>query len=184
MIELAQNIAQKRVETGDPVRIHTIDIGGGIHFDLDQKDHTVESFCSELNTIKGIENYRLITEYGAFIHQHTSFVVSRVEYVIDNGSEVPKLAYLHVGADLFLRKVYSNLNIEYPYVVIGKQNLTETESYNVVGPLCFSGDVLYEDIQLPTLEAGDYFVMYNTGANTYSMWSGHCSREKTKFLLV
>lgn len=183
IVELAKEIDEQRQSQNDLTRITTIDIGGGIYFDLDQVSYSVEAFCKELKNINGIEKYKLITEYGAFIHKHTSFVVSKVEYVIDNGPNVPKLAYLHVGADLFLRKVYSDLNIEYPYSVILNHDTKEKHSYNVVGPLCFAGDVLYENIQLPELRSGDYFVMYNVGANTYSMWSGHCSREKVKYVL-
>lgn len=184
VINIAQKIDQIRIEQGNATRITTIDIGGGIHFDLDDKDHSVEAFCEALQKTKGIENYQLITEYGAFIHKNAGFVVSKIEYVIDNGSEIPALAYLHVGADLFLRKVYSNLNIDYPYSVIGKSSQPTVRNYNVVGPLCFSGDILYEKINLPELTTADYFVMYNTGANTYSMWSEHCSRNKIKFLMV
>lgn len=184
VIALAKKIDQGRIAGGLPERITTIDIGGGIQFDLEGDAHSVAVFTNELRNLNGIEDYKLITEYGAFVHRDASFVVSKIEYVIDNGPEVPKLVYLHVGADLFLRKVYSNLKIYYPYSVIGKPMDTDLALYSVVGPLCFSGDVLYEDIQLPQLESGDHFVMYHTGANTYSMWSGHCSREKARFLVV
>ena len=159
VIELAQRIDAIRELKGDETRINTLDIGGGIYFDLDNDSHSVQEFCESLSQIDGIQNYRLITEYGAFIHKHNSFVVSKVEYVIDNGKDVPKLAYVHVGADLFLRKVYSSLNIEYPYSVFQDNESNEMEEYTVVGPLCFSGDVLYEGIKLPKLSAGDYLVM-------------------------
>lgn len=184
VVSLANKIDQLRSEKCIPEKITSIDIGGGIHFDQEDNSYSVASFCKRLSQVKNIENYKLITEYGAFIHQHASFVVSKIEYMIDNGPEVPALAYLHVGADLFLRKVYSNLSIHYPYSVIEKIDQPTVRKYTIVGPLCFSGDILYENIDLPELEAGDYFVMYNTGANTYSMWSGHCSRDKIKFVMV
>lgn len=184
IVAIAKEIDQTRLEKGLLERITTLDIGGGIHFELDDPTHSVEAFTAAIKNIDGIVDYQLITEYGAFVHRHTSFVVSNIEYVIDNGPDVPVLAYLHVGADLFLRKVYSNLAIEYPYSVIGETSKSNDRKYSVVGPLCFSGDILYENISLPEITAGDQFVMYNIGANTYSMWSGHCSREKSPFIFI
>lgn len=184
VISLANKIDQLRSKKGIPEKISTIDIGGGIHFDQEDNSYSVASFCKRLSQVKNIENYKLITEYGSFIHRDAGFVVSRIEYVVDNGLDLPLTAYLHVGADLFLRKVYSDLKIDYPCTVLGKSNDQSEKKYNMVGPLCFSGDILYKNLELPHIQAGDHFIMYNTGANTYSMWSGHCSRDKIKFVMV
>ncbi len=186
--DLADEINTQRTQKGIVQRIEFIDIGGGIEFDTEEDTaYTVRTFTDGLKVIEGlIQNYRLITEYGKFVHKESSCTVSRVEYVTEGKSGLPGTIYLHVGADLFVRKVYSDLEIEYPYFVIHRKAANQVGSgrYNVVGPLCFAGDVLLNNVELPRLEEGDWFVFNHTGANTISMWSKHCSRTPPPFILV
>lgn len=54
---------------------------------------------------------------------------------------------------------------------------------DIVGPLCFSGDVLAEQVTTPTVERGDYLVLHDTGANTLSLFSKHCSRLSPRVIV-
>lgn len=161
--------------------IDTIDIGGGIDFELNNNQNDVQAFAQQINKLnKGA--YKLVTEFGKFVHQTAAFVESKIEYITKNTPQLYN-AFIHIGADLFLRKIYSNMAIDYPCHVVGKSNL-EVQNYRLVGPLCFAGDVIYENIALPLIEVGDQIILLNTGANTLSMWSNHCSREPINFLIV
>ena len=181
IIDLAKKVNLIRIEKGIKTMIDTVDIGGGIDFDLDSETNGIEVFTKSLNDIKKDIDLKIVTEFGKFIHEANSFVSSNVEYITKNTSESHN-AFIHVGADLFLRKIYSNMNINYSICVAGKKGTEQT--YRIVGPLCFAGDVLYESIDLPILEEGDEIIIFNTGANTYSMWSRHCSREDVNFLFI
>ena len=185
IVHLADEINTFRRQKSIATRIDTVDIGGGIKFSL-EKNHklSLSRFVAELGHIKGLSNYQLITEYGAFIHQHNSFAVSEIEYVINNHSTSPNLAYIHLGADLFTRKVYSSLPIHYPCSVWQKKVSQQTANYTIVGPLCFAGDILYPSIKLPVLSVGDQIVIHDIGANTWGMWSSHCSRTPPPFLFL
>ena len=55
----------------------------------------------------------------------------------------------------------------------GEPLTTETESTTLVGPLCFSGDVLARQRTLPRLDEGDLVVLRDVGAYTMGMWSRH-----------
>lgn len=181
IVELAIEINSTRLEHGITKKIDTLDIGGGIEFDA----NTIVDFVASMLKVKNITDFSLITEYGNFIHKYNSFVVSNIEYVTSNGKDLPELAYIHVGADLFVRKVYSNLNSDYPYTVLHQSKLNnahKTKKYTIVGPLCFAGDVLFDDIELPEIKEGDKFIIQNIGSNTLSMWSRHCSRELPEFI--
>lgn len=185
IVKLAQKINLKRAENGLNSRINWIDIGGGIHFEAETGDFSVAEFVDKLKKETNLfDDFEVITEYGAFVHKHNSFAVSRIEYVLESDlKDIPHSAFIHFGADLFLRKVYSSLPIHYPCFVMGKMAQPNFAKYNIAGPLCFAGDYLYYDIELPKLEEGDLFVMKDIGANTLSMWSRHCSREEPKFLI-
>jgi diaminopimelate decarboxylase len=48
---------------------------------------------------------------------------------------------------------------------------------DIAGPLCFAGDYLVNGTPLPSVvKEGDYLFIDSTGANTYALWSRHCSR--------
>lgn len=173
-------VNKTRIEKGIFTLIDTLDIGGGIDFEL-EKENGLKDFTRSLNEEHKNTDLKLVTEFGKFIHENNSFVSSSVEYITKNTPETHN-AFIHVGADLFLRKIYSSMKIDYPISVVGKQGLQQ--KYRIVGPLCFAGDVLYESIELPILEEGDEILILNTGANTYSMWSRHCSREDINFVFI
>ncbi len=165
-------------------QIDWIDIGGGIHFESEDGEFSVREFAETLKKDSSIfDHYKVITEYGAYVHKHNSFAVSRIEYVLESElKDIAHTAFIHLGADLFLRKVYSSLPIHYPCFVMGKSDCSAEEKYNIAGPLCFAGDYLYYDLPLPKLAEGDLFVIKDIGANTLSMWSRHCSREEPGFV--
>lgn len=181
ILELIKEVNLSRSQSGLINMIDTVDIGGGIDFDLEDKTNNIKTFTKGLSKINKKSDLKLVTEYGKFIHENNSFVSSSIEYITKNTSESHN-AFIHVGADLFLRKIYSSMKINYPISVVGKEGSEQT--YRIVGPLCFAGDVLYESVDLPVLNEGDEILMFNTGANTYSMWSGHCSREDVNFIFI
>lgn len=57
-----------------------------------------------------------------------------------------------------------------------------TNEYHVAGPLCYSGDVLAEDVALPTLSAGDVLAMDRIGA--YSLGSASHTNAEPKPAVV
>ena len=173
-------VNKARVEKGISTPIDTLDIGGGIDFEL-EKENGLKIFTKSLIEEHKNPGLKIVTEFGKFIHENNSFVSSSVEYITKNTPESHN-AFIHLGADLFLRKVYSSMKINYPVSVVGKQGTQQ--NYRIVGPLCFAGDVLYESVNLPVLEEGDEILIFNTGANTYSMWSRHCSREDVNFVFL
>lgn len=165
--------------------IRFLDIGGGfpantregIQNGLEKFVEALKKRCPHL-----FSNYQVITEYGRFVHAHNAFAISKVEYELDYYQ--PKILIAHLGADLFVREVYSSAA---PYHAIhlfdndgNEKKDSENECYDIGGPLCFSGDFIGRNINLPKAKEGDWLVVADCGANTISMWSEHCSREKIR----
>ncbi|MAW66254.1 MAG: hypothetical protein CMD18_08675 [Flavobacteriales bacterium] len=178
LTEFILEVNSERIKKGILKSIDTVDIGGGIDFEL-ESENGLEMFTKGLSEASKYIDFKIVTEFGKFIHENNAFVSSSVEYITKNTPEIHN-AFIHVGADLFLRKVYSSMNINYPISVVGKER--SQQIYRIVGPLCFAGDVLYESVNLPILNEGDEIIINNTGANTLSMWSKHCSREEINFI--
>jgi diaminopimelate decarboxylase len=86
-----------------------------------------------------------------------------------------------VGADLFLRKCYNPADWHHHITVTDKHGNIKTGidpvKYTVAGPLCFAGDVLATDLELPVVEEGDFLILHDAGAYTLSMWSRYNSRQ-------
>ncbi len=152
-----------------------VDIGGGLPVAYRDDDHPppVTEWAAGLRNRTGLFEVPLITELGRWVQSGCGFALSRVEHVKGN------LAVIHLGADLLLRRAYRPDDWWHEVLVLdadGQPKEGAREPWTVVGPLCFSGDVLVRDHPLPSIEPGDLVAIRDTGAYTLGMWSRHCSR--------
>lgn len=189
VLDLANEINSFLYEDSIINRIEYFDIGGGLpvsyHLDkpavsLLQYQLMLKEACPELFTGK----YKLITEFGRYIYANTGWVASKVEYV--KREKEYNIIMTHVGADLFLRKCYNPSDWHHHITIVDKngklKNGTDKNKYFVAGPLCFGGDVLARDLELPVTEEGDYLLIHDAGAYTLSMWSRYNSRQIPKVI--
>lgn len=120
----------------------------------------------------------MITEFGRHIHAPCGLAASRVEYVKDIG-DGRRAAVIHLGADMFLRECYNPDDWPHEISLTDKDGLQKSgplASVDVAGPLCFSGDYLARDLSLPEVAPGDWLIIHDVGAYTFSMWSRYNSR--------
>jgi len=169
--------------------IETFDMGGGLPVSyypgiepvsMEQYKIMLAESCPELFDGR----FRLITEFGRYVHANTAWVASKVEYV--KREQDCNILMTHVGADLFLRKCYNPGDWHHHITLVDKDgNLksgTDKNKYLVAGPLCFAGDIIARDLELPVAEEGDYILIHDTGAYTLSMWSRYNSRQMPKVI--
>jgi len=69
-------------------------------------------------------------------------------------------------------------------LVANKVNAPEKETYDVVGPICESGDVLAQDRRLPKIQEGDLLAVLNAGAYGYAMSSQYNARPRAAEVMV
>jgi diaminopimelate decarboxylase len=184
---LAVNADLKKQHSKNKIEI--IDIGGGlpVSYHADKTPVSLEDYydlltehCKELFT----GEFKLITEFGRYIHANTGWVASKAEYVKKENNY--NIIMTHTGADLFLRECYNPKDWHHDISVVDKQGkLKDTatkHSYIIAGPLCFAGDIIARDILLPEVTAGDYILIHDAGAYTLSMWSRYNSRQMPKVI--
>jgi diaminopimelate decarboxylase len=165
------------------------DIGGGfpVSYNFDESIPCLEEYITmaksnhpELFSGK----YKLITEFGRYISANTAWAASRVEYVKDEPDF--KILSTHLGADFLLRKAYNPSDWHHEISVLDRNGNIKTgidnKKYIIAGPLCFAGDIIAKDIELPKVEQGDYIVIHDIGAYTLSMWSRYNSRQMPKVI--
>lgn len=170
-------------------RITTFDIGGGlpVSYHGDKEAVPLSYYVREMrDRFKDLftDSFRLITEFGRYLHANAGWVASKVEYV-KRQADI-NTAMIHVGADLFLRKCYRPDDWHHEVFVVdptGKiKEGTDSNKYIIAGPLCFAGDMIAKNIPLPVVEQGDYIMIQDTGAYTLSMWSRYNSRQIPKVI--
>lgn len=162
-----------------PNRINWIDIGGGIKpekVSLTQQKG-LSDFMDELliQCPFIFDKFEVITEYGRFVHTYCAYAISKVEDILDYHE--PNIALIHLGADLFLREVYSSSPPPHGFYNISSVSKSN-KHYDIGGPLCFSGDFLAKNERIEEIEIGDMIAITDCGSNSISMWSSHCSRNK------
>lgn len=165
-------------------RIDTFDIGGGlpVSYHRDKQPTSMLQYRDELARRFGrlfTDEFRLITEFGRYIHANAGWTATRVEYVKNDG--ITNTLMVHVGADMFLRKCYNPNDWHHEISVVDRSGQPkqpgEMKKYTVAGPLCFAGDIIAREIELPEVNEGDYLIVHDTGAYTLSMWSMYNSRQ-------
>lgn len=188
ILDLAKSIEQARAGAGVKAPLTFIDIGGGFpaHYgkgaqpDLTEYLHFLRKHAPALFT-----DYRIITEFGRFVQAHTAWLLSDVEYVLQGSEQQPDVPIIHCGADLLLREIYQPGAPEHQLSVLDAQGHPKTDAswpVHLAGPLCFAGDYLARGTELPRLQEGDKVVVADIGANSFSMWSRHCSRVFPKVI--
>lgn len=173
------------VESSHTTPLDFFNIGGGLPAKYSEADDpipfeeyavAVEDRCPSLFT----PAVSLVTEFGRSIHAGCGWVASKVEYVIRHGEGVPTLL-IHVGADMFLRKAYHPNDWHHDISVCdrtGRLRVGPRKVFSVAGPLCFAGDYLDRSVSLPEdICEGDYVIIHDAGAYTFSMWSLYNSRQ-------
>jgi diaminopimelate decarboxylase len=169
----------------DRVVITFFDIGGGLSAQYKESD-TPTQFSEYATALRlrcpGLfdpDTY-MITEFGRSLHANCGWVASKIEYVVEHGDGSATLI-VHIGADMFLRKAYRPEDWHHNISVCDATGQLRTEPqrvYSVAGPLCFAGDYLARSVSLPmNISAGDYVIIHDVGAYTFSMWSMYNSRQ-------
>lgn len=184
VFELLAEINRKLHESGKSRRLSVFDIGGGLPVSY-HHDNTPADLSDYKNLIESrvpglfSNEFKIITEFGRFVHANSGWVASRIEYV--KKEKDYNIIITHVGADLFLRKSYNPNDWHHEMTVFDYKGRLKKDAkkikYIVAGPLCFGGDIIAKDVFLPEAEEGDFLIIQDTGAYNLSMWSRYNSRQ-------
>ncbi|ARR00041.1 MULTISPECIES: diaminopimelate decarboxylase [Campylobacter] len=160
------------------IDIKFFDIGGGIgiRYKDENEPNLYEYAQGILAALKG-QDTTIICEPGRFIVGNSGELLTSVLY---EKSNVDK-NFLIVDAamnDLLRPSLYD----AYHEIVALKDG--EKRVYDVVGPICESGDFLAKDIELPKLQHGDLLVIKSAGAYGYSMSSNYNTRGRAAQIAI
>ncbi|MGZ2358002.1 diaminopimelate decarboxylase [Streptomyces sp. 372A] len=171
-------LAEEINETLGRRQVTGLDIGGGlpVNFADDEVRPTFAAYAAALRAaVPGLFDgrYELVTEFGRSLLAKNGFIGALVEYTKDAGGR--RIALTHAGAQTATRTVF--MPEAWPLRVgafdaEGRPKGGPPVVQDIAGPCCFAGDVVAHARELPELRAGDYVVLYDTGAYYFSTpWS-------------
>jgi diaminopimelate decarboxylase len=174
---LAELIHQIR-EIG--IDIEIIDIGGGLGIPYHEETApSPEAWAAEIAPVVKETGCRLIIEPGRSLVGNAGVIVTKVLYIKQNNEKT--FVIVDTGMNDLTRPVlYSSYHVVLPV----KEEVRESRTVEVVGPICESGDFIAKNRALPMPEEGEYLTIMSAGAYGKSMSSNYNSRPRAAEILV
>ena len=161
------------------ITVSHIDIGGGLGISyLDETAPDVAGFAGVISDLVP-ERYGIILEPGRSIVGNAGVLLTRVEYLKANREKHFAVVDASMN-DLLRPSLYRAWHDIIP--VTEREDGTEAE-YDVVGPICESGDFLGLGRSL-SLSPDDLLAVMSAGAYGFSMSSNYNARPRAVELLV
>ncbi|HXV28441.1 MAG TPA: diaminopimelate decarboxylase [bacterium] len=162
-------------------KIEYLNLGGGLGVIYsNEKPQTAAQFAKKILPLFKGKKLRLVFEPGRFIAANSGILVGRVLYI--KQTKMKNFAIVDTGMnDLIRPTLYDAHHEVYPLSRNGKASRWV---YDVVGPVCESGDFLAKDRPLQELAADDLIAFMSAGAYGFSMSSNYNSRPRAAEVLV
>ena len=163
---------------------HTIkflNLGGGLGIIYsDEKPQTAEQFARQVLPLFKGKKYRLIFEPGRFIAGNSGIFVTRVLYI--KRTKAKNFAIIDGGMnDLIRPALYGSFHDIWP---LAQNGSAKKLTYDVVGPICESGDFLAKNRAVQELHSNDLIAFASAGAYGFSMSSNYNARPRVAEVLV
>ncbi len=162
------------------IHLNHLDLGGGLG--IRYRDETPPEPAEQMAAIRerlGDTDLELIIEPGRAIAGNAGILVTRVEYL--KHSEARHFAVVDAAMnDLMRPALYDAWQAIVPVTENGDR---EPRVYDVVGPVCETGDFLGKQREL-ALATGDLLAVRSSGAYGFTMSSNYNSRPRAAEVIV
>ena len=164
------------------IDIDIIDIGGGIGINYtDEKALNIKDYAALVSKKLGSLNKKIIIEPGRFLTAESGILVTKIIYIKENESK--KFIIVDAAMNDFIRpSLYGSLHNALPIVENDKER--PIESYDVVGPICETGDFFIKDFKTSQLLERDLLAITNVGAYGSVLSSNYNSRPSIAEIII
>lgn len=162
------------------INLKHIDIGGGLG--VRYQNETVPSLASYIDALEPLLKDRpetLVMEPGRSITANAGILLTQVQIIKKNGDK--NFAVVDAAMNDMLRPALYDAWMDINSVEITSDTLKS--DYDVVGPVCETGDFLAKDRTL-AIKEGDYLYLSSAGAYGFSMSSNYNSRPRVAEVMV
>ena len=164
----------------DGIAIEHLDLGGGLGVCYkDEQPPTPGEFLASVQNHLAGRDLQLIFEPGRSIVANTGILLTRVEYLKSNSAK--NFAIIDAAMNDMLRPALYQAWMDIKPVQ--PKDDIEALHYDVVGPVCETGDFLGKDRELALAE-GDLLALFGAGAYGFTMASNYNSRGRPPEIIV
>ena len=169
---------------GEGLGVERLDLGGGLGVPYFQAPTPPEpaALAAVINRTLGGLDIQLAFEPGRVIAANAGVLVARVIHVHERPEGQRFLVLDAAMNDLIRPAMYEAYHDIVP--VRAAASDAERRAYDVVGPICETGDTFARERTLPPLKAGDLVAFMSAGAYGASMSSEYNSRPLVPEVLV
>jgi len=176
---------------GHPIGWYNMGGGFGISYKKSEA-RSIEEFAAAILPGVKATGCRLAIEPGRVIVGNAGILVSRVLYTKQSGDKRFLIQDAAMN-DLIRPALYESFHRIWPVVAAPglpappddfEAAIPGTEPWDVVGPVCESGDFLAKDRSLPRLDRGDLLAIFSAGAYGMVMASNYNTRPRAAEVLV
>ncbi len=162
------------------ININHLDLGGGLGIQYkDEQPPLPDEYAKALSERLGSRKLKILIEPGRAIAGNAGILVTTVEYL--KKSDHKNFAIVDAAMnDLIRPSLYSAWQNIIPVKV---NSSVETEQYDIVGPICETGDFLGKERELAIIE-GDLLAVRSSGAYGFTMSSNYNSRPRAVEIMV
>ncbi len=179
-IRKALQVIQRAKRRG--IRIEYLNIGGGLgNIYKKETPQTAAQYAAKVLPLLKRSRLKVILEPGRFIVGNSGILLTRVLYLKE--SHARQFAIVDAGMnDLIRPSLYGAYHEIQPIARNGSS--AKRIRYDVVGPVCESGDFFAKNRSLPTLKNGAVLAIFGAGAYGFTMSSNYNSRPRAAEVLV
>jgi diaminopimelate decarboxylase len=162
------------------IDLQQIDVGGGLGVRYcDETPPEPAEYVEALNQVLGDTPHEIIVEPGRAIAANAGILLTRVEYL--KNTAYKNFAIVDAAMNDLLRPAlyHTKQNI----VPIQPRSDEPMQNYDIVGPVCETGDFIYKNKELALLE-GDLLAVRASGAYGFTMSSNYNSRPRAAELMI
>lgn len=173
--------------------IDTIDIGGGFAADYESdKSPSYEEYAAAIIPLLKDTGLKVILEPGRTIAGNAGALITRVQYVKKGGNK--KFAIVDTGMHHLIRpSMYDAFHFIWPTQIAPQHTPAERtaipdlpglEPYDIVGPICETGDTLAKNRSIPPVTRGNLLCIFTAGAYGMVMASNYNAMQRPPEVLV
>ena len=176
-LDLVLGLIEQLAEMG--IAIHHLDLGGGLG--IQYKDETPPApaeYAKALSEKLEGRNLQILVEPGRAIAGNAGILVTQVEFTKNNDEK--NFAIVDAAMNDLMRPA---LYGAWQDIVPVNKKEGDTQCYDIVGPICETGDFLGKDRNL-NIQTGDLLAVRSSGAYGFTMSSNYNTRPRVAEIMV
>jgi diaminopimelate decarboxylase len=162
----------------DGIKVSHLDLGGGIGISY-KDEQTINTSDYIQSVLSRAGDLKILLEPGRAIVGNAGIFVTQVEYLKRNS--IKSFAIVDGAMNDLMRP--SLYGAYHKAVVVKESHDGINDTWDLVGPVCETGDFLAKDRELK-LNQGDYIAMMSAGAYGFTLSSNYNTRPRVAEVMV